>query len=110
MNDPSRPLRRVGAGNLELLRFLSLVAILSPASVGFSAATESSRSARDVPPSLMQGAQCMAAIVRAVPGVGDVQVCVAPPGSGGAYPVLEFRSVDAFGRRRFTEVSLFEIS
>ena len=58
----------------------------------------------------MQGAQCMAAVVRAVPGVTDVQVSVAPAESGHAYPVLEFRSVDAFGRRRFTEVSLFEIS
>ena len=52
----------------------------------------------------------MAAVVRAVPGVTDVQVTVSPAASGGAYPVLEFRSVDAFGRRRFTEVSLFEIS
>ena len=51
----------------------------------------------------------MAEVVRTVPGVSDVQVTVAPA-ENGAYPVLEFRSVDAFGRRRFTEVSLFEIS
>jgi hypothetical protein len=75
-----------------------------------SAAVPSSPSVRDVPPSLMQGAECMAAVVRAVPGVTDVQVNVSSAGSGGAYPVLEFRSVDAFGRRRFTELSLFEIS
>jgi hypothetical protein len=70
----------------------------------------SSASARDVPPSLMQSAECMATVVRAVPGVTDVQVTVSPAASGGAYPVLEFRSVDASGRRRFTELSLFEIT
>ena len=75
-----------------------------------SAAVPSSASVRDVPPSLMQGAECMAAVVRAVPGVTDVQVNASSAGSGGAYPILEFRSVDAFGRRRFTEISLFEIS
>ena len=75
-----------------------------------SAAIPSSPTVRDVSPSLMQGAECMAAVVRAVPGVSDVQVSVLPGGSAGAYPVLEFRSVDAFGRRRFTEISLFEIS
>jgi hypothetical protein len=75
-----------------------------------SAAIPSSPSVRDIPPSLMQGAECMAAVVRAAPGVADVQVNVSSAGSGGAYPVLEFRSVDAFGRRRFTEISLFEIA
>jgi hypothetical protein len=88
--------------------FLALAPSLF-AAAALCAETESP-SARDVPASLMQGAQCMAAIVRAVPGVADVQVTVAPGGSGSAYPVLEFRSVDAFGRRRFTEISLFEIS
>ena len=98
-------IRRFGAIGL-----LALAAILSPTSAGSAAEAQSSPSARDVPPSLMQGAQCMASIARAVPGVTDVQVTVSPAASGGAYPVLEFRSVDAFGRRRFAEVSLFEIS
>ena len=75
-----------------------------------SAAIPSSPSIRDVPLTLMQAAECMAAVVRAVPGVTDVQVNVSSAGSGGAYPVLEFRSVDALGRRRFAEISLFEIS
>ena len=73
------------------------------------AALPSSPSVRDVPPSLMQAAECMAAVVRAAPGVMDVQISVAGEKTG-AYPVLEFRSVDPFGRRRFTEISLFEIS
>jgi hypothetical protein len=92
------------------LALLALVPFFLPATVATSAAPSPSPSARDVPPSLMQGAQCMAEIVRRVPGVSDVQVTVSPAGSGGAYPVLEFRSVDASGRRRFTELSLFEIS
>ena len=73
-------------------------------------AVPSSPTARDVPAPLMQAAECMASVVRMVPGVSDVQVSVSPGESAGAYPVLEFRSVDAFGRRRFTELSLFEIS
>jgi hypothetical protein len=97
--------RRIGA-----IAILTLVPFFLPASVAKSAAPSPSPSARDVPRSLMQGAQCMADIVRMVPGVSDVQVTVSPAGSGGAYPVLEFRSVDASGRRRFTELSLFEIS
>ena len=94
----------------RVIPILALVPFLLPASVALTVEADSSPSARDVPPSLMQSAQCMAAVVRAVPGVTDVQVTVSPAGSGSAYPVLEFRSVDAFGRRRFTELSLFEIS
>src|SRR5882672_4890079 len=82
--------RRFGTIALLALMFLY------PAPVAPSAATESPPSGRDVPTPLMQGAQCMAAVVRAVPGVTDVQVTVSPAASGGAYPVLEFRSVDAF--------------
>ena len=43
-----------------------------------------------------------------MPGVTDVQINVSA-GTGGAYPVLAYRFADASGRRRFTEVSLFEI-
>jgi len=82
---------------------------LLTSSVALPAGIESSPSVRDVPHSLMQAAECMAGVARAVPGVTDVQITVST-GSGGAYPVLEFRSLDAFGRRRFTELSLFEIS
>ena len=92
-----------------MIAFLALVPILLPTPV-VSAEAASSASARNVPPSLMQSAECMATVVRAVPGVTDVQVTVSSPGNGGAYPVLEFRSVDEFGRRRFTELSLFEIT
>src|SRR6266853_2929118 len=92
------------------LALLALVSCLVPASLAQAAAPSSSPSARDVPPALMQGARCMAEVVRTVPGVSDVQVTVSPAETGPAYPVLEFRSVDASGRRRFTELSLFEIS
>src|SRR5258706_6378181 len=95
-----------GFGGIALL---ALVQSMLMASLAESAAIESSPSVRDVPPSLMQAAQCMAAIVRVVPGVTDVQITVSGE-KGGAYPVLEFRSADAFGRRRFTELSLFEIA
>ena len=74
-----------------------------------SVAAPSAPSVRDVPPSLMQAAECMAGIARAAPGVMDVQINVSGE-IGGAYPILEFRSVDAFGRRRFSELMLFEIS
>src|ERR1700704_1322512 len=100
---------RCASSRFGAIALLTLVPFFLPASVATSAAPSPSPSARDVPPSLMQGAQCMAEIVRTVPGVSDVQVTVSPAGSGGAYPVLEFRSVDASGRRRFTELSLFEI-
>lgn len=96
--------KRFGASAL-----LALLPFLLPNSAALS--TEPALSTvRDVPPSLMQSAECMATVVRAVPGVTDVQVTVSSPGNGGAYPVLEFRSVDEFGRRRFTELSLFEIT
>jgi hypothetical protein len=63
----------------------------------------------EVPPSLMSAAECMARILRATPGVTDVQINV-PEGNGDAYPILSYRFGDASGRRRFTELSLFEIS
>jgi hypothetical protein len=62
-----------------------------------------------VPAPLMSAAQCMARILRANSGVSDVQIDVAE-GNGAAYPVLSYRFGDASGRRRFTEVSLFEIA
>jgi hypothetical protein len=101
---------RRASSRFGALALLVLAPYLFPASMARSAAPSSSPSARDVPPALMQSAQCMAEVVRAVPGVSDVQVTVSPAESGRAYPVLEFRSVDASGRRRFTELSLFEIS
>ena len=74
-----------------------------------TAAAAASPSVGDVPVSLMQSAECMAAIARATPGVTDVRIN-ASSGSGAAYPILEFRSADESGRRRFTELMLFEIS
>jgi hypothetical protein len=88
---------------------LASVPFLMTVSVALAAGVAAPPVVRDVPPPLMQGAECMAAVARAVPGVTDVQISVSGE-RGGAYPVLEFRSIDAFGRRRFTELSLFEIS
>jgi hypothetical protein len=51
----------------------------------------------------------MARILRATPGVTGVQISV-PEGNGDAYPILSYRFGDASGRRRFTELSLFEIA
>jgi hypothetical protein len=62
----------------------------------------------DVPPSLMSAAECMARALRSMPGVTDVEITVAPA-TGRPYPVLAYRFADAAGRRRFTELSLFEI-
>ena len=63
----------------------------------------------EVPPPLTSAAECMAKILRATSGVTDVQIDV-PEGNGEAYPILSYRFGDASGRRRFTELSLFEIS
>ena len=65
--------------------------------------------ARDAPPRLMAAAECMARILMTVPGVTDIEIDV-PEGQGAAYPVLQYSSSDAAGRRRFTELRLFEIS
>src|SRR6267142_670211 len=58
---------------------LALVPILLLTPV-VAAEAVSSASVRDVPPSLMQSAECMAIVVRAVPGVTDVQVAVSSSG------------------------------
>ena len=62
-----------------------------------------------VPPSLMSAAECMARILRSMPGVTGVEI-TATPTEGSAYPVLAYAFGDASGRRRFTEISLFEIA
>jgi len=64
----------------------------------------------EVPAPLMSAAQCMARILQATTGVSDVEIDMAQSSGGGAYPILSYRFGDASGRRRFTEVSLFEIS
>lgn len=51
----------------------------------------------------------MANLLRATPGVRDVQISVTP-GSGMAYPVIQYAYADRFGDRRFTELSLFEFT
>src|ERR1700716_2899512 len=58
-----------------VIALLALVPILLPTPAA-SAEAASSALARDVPPSLMQSAECMATVVRAVPGVTDVHVTV----------------------------------
>ena len=98
-----------GRGRFVVRALFVLVALLWPTSAALSADSQRPASAVQVPAPLMQAAECMASVVRALPGVTDVEINVSA-GNGGAYPVLEFRSVDAAGRRRFTELMLFEIS
>lgn len=57
----------------------------------------------------MQAAECVATILGATPGVTDIEIDV-PEGTGAAYPVLQYSSVDRSGSRRFTELKLFEIA
>jgi hypothetical protein len=62
----------------------------------------------DVPASLMSAAECMARVLRTMPGVTGVEITVTPAASR-PYPVLVYSFADPSGRRRFTELSLFEI-
>jgi hypothetical protein len=73
-----------------------------------TAAPQASGSA-SVPPSLMSAAECMARTLRSMPGVTGVEITPMPT-EGSAYPVLAYAFGDASGRRRFTEISLFEIT
>jgi len=82
---------------------------LATAWFALSAGVASSASNREVPPQLWEAAECMADILRAEPRVTNNQVKMSE-GSGAPYPILEYSSVDELGRRRFTEVRLFEIS
>jgi len=59
----------------------------------------------DVPASLMSAAECMARVLRSMPGVTNVEISAAPAASR-PYPVLAYSFSDASGRRRFTELSL----
>jgi hypothetical protein len=86
-------------------RFLIGAAVLFLGSAG----PASSGSDDDVPMPLMSAAECMVRTLKTVPGVSDVQINVMPA-KGSAYPVLTYRFADAAGRRRFTELSLFEIT
>jgi hypothetical protein len=76
---------------------------------GSAAAAPQGETSPSVPPSLMSAAECMARIVRSMPGVTGGEITAAPTQSG-AYPVLAYAFADASGRRRFTEISLFEIT
>lgn len=57
----------------------------------------------------MSAAECMARVLQAMPGVTGVEITAAPS-DGVSYPVLAYAFADAAGRRRFTEISLFEIA
>ncbi len=61
------------------------------------------------PAALMSAAECMARVLQGQPGVTKVQVDV-QQARRGAYPVLSYSFGDAAGTRRYTEISLFEIS
>jgi hypothetical protein len=56
----------------------------------------------------MSAAECMARVLRGMPGVTNVEITVVPA-QGSAYPMLAYAFADSAGRRRFTELSLFRI-
>ena len=62
----------------------------------------------EVPAPLKEAAECMAIILRVAPGVMAVEIQVME-GNGKPFPVLQYRYLDRFGGRRYTEVSLFAI-
>src|SRR5215470_15136282 len=76
---------------------------------GAAAAAPQGEASAAVPPALLSAAECMARTLRAMPGVMGVEI-TATPAQSGAYPVLAYGFADASGRRRFTEISLFEIT
>jgi hypothetical protein len=88
---------------MPVLRPLKWTLLWIAVSAGASAAAPG-----EVPPSLMSAAECMARVARAMPGVANVEITVTPDQRGG-YPVLSYTFSDAAGRRRFTELSLFQI-
>jgi hypothetical protein len=89
------------------IRFVSLPGMAAWLLLGMGGASAAADS--EVPAPLMSAAECMARVVRAMPGVSDVQITVSQAPAG-AYPVLAYRFADPSGLRRFTELSLFEIS
>src|SRR4051812_20396133 len=61
---------------------------------GSAAAAPQGETSPSVPPSLMSAAECMARIVRSMPGVTGGEITAAPTQSG-AYPVLAYAFADA---------------
>ena len=90
------------------MRIRVLASVGAAAWLGVSIAPAAA-AAKDVPQPLMGAAECMVRILSGTTGVSDAHVDV-PETSGTAYPVISYRFADASGRRRFTELSLFEIS
>lgn len=65
--------------------------------------------AAEMSPPLMSAAECIERVLRATPGVTMVEINVEAE-NGSAYPVIAYSSANSSGRRRFTELRLFEIS
>jgi hypothetical protein len=74
-----------------------------------TAGAASTAAGSEVPTPLMAAAECMARVVKAMPGVSDVEITVSQAPAG-AYPVLAYKFAEPSGLRRYTELSLFEIS
>jgi hypothetical protein len=66
-------------------------------------------SAPAVPLSLMQGAECIAGVLRTAPGATDIHIKVSADRRL-AYPVIEYNSIDPRGYRQATDIRLFEVS
>lgn len=61
-----------------------------------------------VHPPLRAAAQCMQSVLKSMPGVSNVEVSTSTD-NGPPVPVLAYGFADNSGRRRYTEVTLFEI-
>jgi hypothetical protein len=57
----------------------------------------------------MQGAECMAGVLRNAPGATDIRIKTSAV-RGLTYPVIEYSSLDERGRRHLTDIELFEVS
>jgi len=90
-------------------RKLKWMLLWSAVGASGAAAAPQGEISRSVPPALMSAAECMARTLRGMPGVTGVEITAATAQSS-AYPVLAYAFGDASGRRRFTEISLFEIT
>ena len=64
--------------------------------------------AADVHPPLRAAAECMQGVLKSMPGVSNVEVSVSIE-NGPPVPVLAYSFADNSGRRRYTELTLFEI-
>jgi hypothetical protein len=62
----------------------------------------------EVHASLRAAAECMESALRGMPGVSNLEISVSTE-NGPPVPVIAYNFADSSGRRRYTELTLFEI-